>query len=306
MTVYTELLKTQAEENEMQFEVLVNAMPAMLWTASSTGIPDWFSQRWYEYTGLLPQESYKDWRDAFHPEDMPETNKRWDHSIATGDQYDVEYRCKRKDGAWRWMLGRALPLRDVRTGEILKWFGSCNDIDDLVHARLSSSRIREQLLTVIRNAKIVLWSIDKDRRLNLVEGLTGLDTDILGSNIYDVIRNHFGGDESVERCRGPLEEVLAGKVDQHVCELFIPDTKRYYRTRFSAVRGKAVQNGQIDSDFVDGVVATSFDVTELKDRAEKLEFQEKENVRLSSAETAAKEASRLKSQFLANMSHEIR
>ena len=63
----------------------------MLWTAGSDGVPDWFSQRWYEYTGLLPEESYKEWRDVFHQEDLPETNKRWSHSMATGEQYDVEY-----------------------------------------------------------------------------------------------------------------------------------------------------------------------------------------------------------------------
>ena len=306
VTVYTELLKSQNQENEEQFELICQLMPAMLWTASKTGVPDWFSQRWYDYTGLQPEESYLNWRDVFHPDDMPATNKRWDHSVATGDEYVTEYRCRRKDGVWRWLMGRAVPFRDVRSGEILKWFGTCHDIDDLVVARLSASRTREQLLTVIKNARVSIWSIDKQRRVNLMEGVTGLDTQVFGQNVYDVVRTHFGGQDEVETYRGPIEDILAGKETQIVCEHFNQSTRQWFRTRFAAVSAKGPQPGQAENGSVDGVVATSYDVTELKERTEKLQSQEKENVRLISAETAAKEASRLKSQFLANMSHEIR
>jgi light-regulated signal transduction histidine kinase (bacteriophytochrome) len=53
----------------------------------------------------------------------------WSHSLKTGDPYEIEYRFKRYDGTYRWFLGRALPLRD-ESGEILKWYGTCTDIDD--------------------------------------------------------------------------------------------------------------------------------------------------------------------------------
>jgi len=56
-------------------------------------------------------------------DDMPAALKAWSHSLETGDPYSVEYRCRRGDGTWRWMLGRALPLRSL-TGEIEAWFGT--------------------------------------------------------------------------------------------------------------------------------------------------------------------------------------
>ena len=307
VTVYTELLKSQHDQSEEQFEMICRLMPAVLWTATTEGVPDWFSQRWYDYTGMRSDWSLADWRSCFHPDDLDETNKRWSHSLRTGDEYVIEYRCRRADGAWRWMTGRAVPLRDVRTGTILKWFGTVHDTDDLVQAHISANRMREQLLTVIKNAKVSIWSIDRQRRVDFVEGVEGLGHDeIMGQDIYKVIRDHFGGQESVDVFQPLIEEILAGEVHQHVCENFNKQTNQWFRTRFAAILTRGGRRPHQQDGTVMGVVATAYDVTELKERTEKLQTQKEENVRLLLAETAAKEASRLKSQFLANMSHEIR
>ena len=132
VTFYTDQIASQHEENEQQFQLICNSLPQMVWTTRPDGYHDYFSQRWYEYTGLSVSECYGiGWKLPFHPDDMLETVKRWQHSLATGDEYKTEYRCRRHDGEYRWMLGRALPLRDSRTGKILKWFGSCTDIQEV-------------------------------------------------------------------------------------------------------------------------------------------------------------------------------
>jgi PAS domain S-box-containing protein len=126
VTEYTEKLATQSEENEQFFQLICDTMPQMLWTTTPDGYHDYFSQRWYDYTGLTREQSVgMGWKLPFHPDDMPATTEKWAHSLATGDEYTTEYRCRRADGAWRWMLGRALPLRDVKTSTIIKWFGTC-------------------------------------------------------------------------------------------------------------------------------------------------------------------------------------
>ena len=102
------------------------ALPCLISPNGRLTSIDWFSRRWYEYTGLTPDQSIgQGWKNPFHPDDMPETVRRWSYSLSTGDEYSVEYRCRRYDGAWRWMLGRALPLRDRQSGRIIKWFGTC-------------------------------------------------------------------------------------------------------------------------------------------------------------------------------------
>ena len=113
------------EKDEQRFQLICDSMPQMIWTTTPTGMHDWFSQRWYDYTGLTEEESLgMGWQLPFHPEDMPVSERRWQHSLATGAPYSTEYRCRNKDGEWRWMLGRALPLRNKISGAIEKWFGT--------------------------------------------------------------------------------------------------------------------------------------------------------------------------------------
>lgn len=196
VTEYTERLAKQSEENEQQFQLICDTMPQMLWTTRSDGFHDWFSKRWYDYTGLTQKESMgMGWRLPFHPDDMPQTGKRWTQSLATGNEYTTEYRCRSHDGQWRWFLGRALPLRDHKTGEIVKWFGkvsfkgkimysgnltatgTCTDIDELVQARTTARRMREQLLNVIEHAEVTVWALDRQRKLTFFEGKAMWDTE---------------------------------------------------------------------------------------------------------------------------------
>jgi PAS domain S-box-containing protein len=269
---------------------------------------DWFSQRWYDYTGLTVEQSLGEgWRLPFHPDDMALTAKTWFHSLKTGDEYNTEYRCQRYDGEWRWMLGRALPFYD-ESGRIVKWFGTCTDIHDLVIARQEARRTREQLQSVIQHAKIVLWVTNRQNEVVVLEGDVAPENnfrteDMLGRNLFDVFEL-TGSDK--ERWRGPIQEILQGKQSDEIVNGRYIAEARYYRTRLVPLMNASRTAGIEGSAYVDGVIGCSMDITELREREEQLKEQEKENSRLLANEAAAKEASRMKSQFLANMSHEIR
>lgn len=273
---------------------------------------EWFSKRWSEYTGLSVESSLgENWQHAFHPDDVPTARQRWGHSLETGEEYTTEYRCKRSDGAWRWMLGRALPLRDIKSGDITKWFGTCTDIHDMVEARQEAKRIREQLLNVIKHALVTVWAVDRNRDLTFIEGelmwdqSSSCSESSIGKNIYDVFARNQGKDH-MDLYKEPIDRILDGKDYDRISEHFIDGNKRWYRTRFVPMLSIQPVSNISNPDDVEGVIGISMDVTELKQREAELHSQEQENFRLHSAETAAKEASRLKSQFLANMSHEIR
>ncbi|KAK4049786.1 hypothetical protein OIV83_003842 [Microbotryomycetes sp. JL201] len=110
------------------FKQIIDNMPQMVWTTTPLGSHDFFNQNWYDFTGLEPEQSLGvGWQSPFHEDDMPVAVTAWTHSLETGDPYSVEYRCRRADGVWRWMLGRALPLRSI-TGEIQAWFGTQVDV----------------------------------------------------------------------------------------------------------------------------------------------------------------------------------
>lgn len=110
-------------KGEEYFKMICNTLPQLVWTTYPDGYHDWYSDSWYEYTGASRSQSQGvGWQGLFHPDDMIESSRVWSHSLRTGELYSVEYRCRRRDGAWRWMLGRAQPLRDA-DGNIIKWIG---------------------------------------------------------------------------------------------------------------------------------------------------------------------------------------
>jgi PAS domain S-box-containing protein len=123
--------RREAEASEHLYRVLAEAIPQIVWTALPDGWLDYYNQRWFEYTGLTLEETQGwGWQPVLHPDDVENSLERWNYSVQTGETYEVEYRFKRaSDGAYRWHLGRAMPVRDAE-GQILKWFGTCTDIDD--------------------------------------------------------------------------------------------------------------------------------------------------------------------------------
>ncbi|KAE9992600.1 hypothetical protein EG327_008475 [Venturia inaequalis] len=304
VTEYTKRIAEQIEENERQFEYIANLIPIMVWRTTPDGAHDWFSQRWYDYTGLSEEESLgAGWRNPFHEDDMPMTTRRWLHSLATGEEYITEYRCRRHDGMWRWMLGRAVPFYDDR-GKIVKWFGTCTDIHELVEARQAAKDTREQLQRVIEHAEVTLWAVNKEREITLLEGnllrpcdIGGMDC-YVGRNVIDV----FGETALTE----PMERILNGGKREELIEMQMTETDRWYRTRLLPLYVKSRAAGIEGEAYIDGVISVSMDVTELRLREQELQDQFKENSKLLANEQAAKEASKMKSQFLANMSHEIR
>lgn len=118
-------------QSERDFSLLADAMPQIVWTSRPDGWLDYYNQRWFDYTGMtLEQTQGWGWGPVLYPDDLQKCLDIWAHSLQTGKLYEIEYRFKRaSDGTYRWHLGRALPVCDA-DGKIIKWFGTCTDIDD--------------------------------------------------------------------------------------------------------------------------------------------------------------------------------
>lgn len=140
-------------QDDVHYRILAEAIPQIVWTANPDGWLDYYNQRWFDYTGLtLEQTQGWGWEPVLHPDDLQNCVDRWTHAFSTGDLYETEYRFKRAaDGAYRWHLGRALPVRDA-DGAIVKWFGTCTDIHDQKEAaevlRRSHDELEKQLVTM--------------------------------------------------------------------------------------------------------------------------------------------------------------
>ncbi len=116
-------------DSEARFRSLAESIPHMVWTTTADGEVDYISQSWCEFTGLSMSKSlgYDGWKTVLHSEDAGGVMKRWQESIASGTNYEVECRLHTANGGYRWILARGVPLRDA-SGQIRKWFGTCTDI----------------------------------------------------------------------------------------------------------------------------------------------------------------------------------
>jgi diguanylate cyclase (GGDEF)-like protein/PAS domain S-box-containing protein len=140
-----------SREGESHFKNLAEAIPQIIWTSNGDGIADYFNKQWYEYTGLDEERSRQHpWELVLHPEDLRLCLQKWEHSIQTGETYESEYRLQRAiDGKYRWHLGRALPIKDL-DGQIVKWFGTCTDIDDQKNnEQILGQQIKERTAEVV-------------------------------------------------------------------------------------------------------------------------------------------------------------
>jgi PAS domain S-box-containing protein len=120
---------------EVQFGTLAETMPQLVWSTTAEGYHDYYNSRWYEFTGMSREGPQGwNWKAFLHPDDFERSLAAWERSLRTGEPYSVEYRFREaSSGGYRWFLGRALPLRDER-GRIIRWFGTCTDIDDTKRA----------------------------------------------------------------------------------------------------------------------------------------------------------------------------
>jgi PAS domain S-box-containing protein len=116
--------------SEEDYRFLADTIPQLVWTTQPDGYHEYYNRRWYEYTGLSYEETKgAGWNAVLHPDDRDRAFARWRRSLETGEPYSIEYRFRRHDWCFRWFLGQALPMRDG-DGTIVRWFGTCTDIDD--------------------------------------------------------------------------------------------------------------------------------------------------------------------------------
>lgn len=143
-------------DSEGRFRVLADSMPQMVWSTLPDGFHDYYNARWYEFTGMPAGSTDGDgWNGIFHPDDQERAWAIWRHSLATGEQYQIEYRLRHRDGTYRWTLGRALPVTDA-AGTITRWIGTCTDIHEQKLASEEREIIAQELSHRIKNIFAVI------------------------------------------------------------------------------------------------------------------------------------------------------
>lgn len=148
----------------IEFRTLAESIPALVFVSDANGANVYSNVQFQRYTGMQPEEMLGDgWLNALHPDDRERAAETWLKSWSEGSAYDTRYRFRSTDGEFRWHLVRGLPVRDAQ-GDIVRWIGSCTDIEDLI-AHISIKSQSESILEALGSASdLVVYAKDAEGR----------------------------------------------------------------------------------------------------------------------------------------------
>jgi PAS domain S-box-containing protein len=142
------LHQQELSESEERFRIMADSAPVFVWMSGEDRLCDWFNRPWLEFRGrTLEEEVGHGWEEGIHPDDL---DGCWDafYSVyETRREFTVEYRLRRHDGEYRWMLTRGVP-RFGPDGGLVGYIGSVIDI----HDRRRSEQERLLLMDEMRQA----------------------------------------------------------------------------------------------------------------------------------------------------------
>jgi len=141
----SERLRAEAElrQQEQRFRSLVEAITAIVWHTPPSGEFEAQQPGWAEFTGqTLAEYQGWGWLQAVHPDDREQTRRNWAAAVADQALYQAECRVRRKDGVYRHMLVKAVPILDGQ-GVLQEWIGVYTDIDEQKQAEQALRKAKE-------------------------------------------------------------------------------------------------------------------------------------------------------------------
>ncbi len=272
-------------QSERRWRGLAEALPNLVWSTLPDGQCDYLSSQWGVYTGIPENELLGlRWPGVLHPDDRQRTLDCWLNAVADKGAYDLEYRIRRHDGAYRWFKTRGVVIRDEE-GRILRWFGTCTDIEDQKRSEDALRESQERLRVALAASDTGTYRRDPATGEFLdvsdsLRGLFGLGAGQAGLALGDFLSRVHPEDRprlqpAIDACRGGQDLEMEYRV-------LLPGGA----VRWIYDRAKRVCDDRGEPAYLVGACT---DITRRK-----------------RDEEALKEADRRKDEFLATLAHELR
>ncbi len=155
-----ERMEAALRESEKRFREMADASPTLIWMADISKLCNYFNKTWLEFTGrTIEQEMGNGWTEGVHPEDLQYCIDIYINAFDAHEKFSMEYRLKRYDGEYRWILDNGVP-RFTSSGDFLGYIGSCIDISDRKLAEETMRESSTRLRFVLDSAHFGDWKLN--------------------------------------------------------------------------------------------------------------------------------------------------
>ncbi|HWT71765.1 MAG TPA: PAS domain-containing protein [Oxalicibacterium sp.] len=182
-------------KSEIHFRLMANAIPQIIWITDANGQLEFFNQQWPRFTGATHGLiNLKEVITTYlHPDDQGFTLDAWEHSLRTGERFNVEHRIRSDTGEYHWFLALCEPHRDAESGELVRWYGTSTDIN--------AHKLTAQALAEV--------SAESDRRRRLYEAFFSNSPDF--SYVFDLEHRFVYANEMLLKTWGKSRDEAIGK-----------------------------------------------------------------------------------------------
>lgn len=297
-------IEIKLRESEARFRTMADSSPLMVWVTDQSGACTYLNKQWFQFTGQAPEEGLgTGWLRAVHPEDRPRVEQTFLDHAAGGESFRLEYRLRRHDGVYRWVIDAAAPRRGEEDA-LLGYIGSVIDIQD-----------RKQTEEALSENKSAL-----ERQRRVYEAILNNTPDL--AYVFDLQHRFIYANDVLLKMWGKTAEQAIGRTFLELgyepwhAAMHDREIDQVVATR-QPIRGEVPFNGTFgrriyDYIFVpvlgaDGNVAVVAGTTrDITDR--KIAEEQREHLLASErkARGEAERAGRMKDEFLATLSHELR
>jgi PAS domain S-box-containing protein len=153
-------------ETEERFRTMADSAPTLIWMTDTDGRPSFHNKGWLDFTGRSTSEEIAAPYSIVHPDDREGAREAWERAYAAGRGYEIEYRMRRADGAYRWILDRVVP-RTLPNGEFAGHTGVAVDITDRRRMERELREARDTLSALIEASPVPTVAFDRDGHVTL-------------------------------------------------------------------------------------------------------------------------------------------
>ncbi len=233
------LEETRLRASEERFRVMADCAPVLLWRADLTGECDFFNRGWLEFTGRsMEEELGVGWTTGVHPEDFEPCMSIYMTSFVAREGFRMEYRLRRADGAYRWILDHGVPRFDA-DGSFQGFIGSCIDVTVEKESARSILQLNGALQQRVDEREVLLREVHHrvKNNLQLISSIFNLQARLLDDGARKVL------DEGQTRVRS------IALVHEKLCEsktMSDVDLGQYTRDLVSVLRRAIDAPGQVE------------------------------------------------------------